>query len=104
MDDDDVILIVVLACVAAVHQIITAYIILFDDVPTTRERRLLKKRKWELTPYKRNVSARYSRPVVALEARNCLADVLQDSDRAYMKKLTHLHEWQFFALAEILKD
>jgi len=76
----------------------------FDDVPTTRERRLLKKRKRELTPYKRNVSARYSRPVVALEARNCLADVLQDSDRAYMKKLTHLHEWQFFALAEILKD
>jgi hypothetical protein len=101
MDDDDVILIVVLACVAAVHQIITAYIILFDDVPTTRERRLMKKRKRELTPYKLNVSARYSRPVVALEAWNCLADVLQDSDRAYMKNLIHLHEWQFFALAEI---
>ena len=63
MDDDDVILISLLACVAAVHQIITAYTILFDDVPTIRERRLLKKRKRELTPYKRNVSARYSRPV-----------------------------------------
>jgi hypothetical protein len=104
MDDDDVILIVVLACVAAVHQIITAYTILFDDVPTTRERRLLKKCKRELTPYKQNVSARYSWPVVALEARNCPADVLQDSDRAYRKKLAHLHEGQFFALAEILKD
>jgi hypothetical protein len=66
MDDYDVILIVILACVAAVHQIITAYIILFDDVPTTRERRLLKKRKGELTPYKQNVSARYSRPVVVV--------------------------------------
>jgi hypothetical protein len=57
MDDDDVILISLLACVAAVHQMITAYTILFDDVPTIRERRLLKKRKRELTPYKRNVSA-----------------------------------------------
>jgi hypothetical protein len=57
MDYDDVILISLLACVAAVYQIITAYTILFDDVPTTRERRLLKKHKRELTPYKRNVSA-----------------------------------------------
>jgi len=103
MDDDDVIIIVVLACVAAVQQLLTSYSILFDDLPTAREKRLVKKRQRELTPYKRNVSARYATPVSLLEPRNCLAEVLQDSDRAYMKKLTHLHEWQFFALAEKLE-
>ena len=100
MDDDDLILIVVIACVAAV---ITAYSILFDDLPTTREKRLAKKRQREVTPYKRNVSACYSTPISLLEPRNCLADVVKDSGRAYMKKLTHLHEWQFFALAEKLE-
>ena len=103
MDDDDLIIIVVIACVAAVHQLITAYSILFDDLPTAREKRLAKKRQREVTPYKRNVSARYSTPISLLEPRNCLADVVKDSDRAYMKKLTHLHEWQFFALAEKLE-
>jgi hypothetical protein len=103
MDDDDVIIIVVLACIAAVQQLITAYSILFDDLPTAREKRLSKKRQRELTPYKRNVSAQYATPVSLLEPRNCSAKVLQDSDRAYMKKLTHLHEWQFFALAEKLE-
>jgi hypothetical protein len=52
MDDDGVILIVVLACVAAAHQMIIADAILFDDVPTSREKKLLKKCKWEITPYK----------------------------------------------------
>jgi hypothetical protein len=45
-----IILIVSLAYVAAFHQMIIAYGILFDDVPTTREKKLLKKRKQELTP------------------------------------------------------
>jgi hypothetical protein len=103
MDDDDVIIIVVLACVAAVQLLITAYSILFDDLLTAREKRLAKKRQHELTPYKRNISAQYSTPVSLLEQHNCLAKVLQESDRAYMKNLTHLHEWQFFALAEKLE-
>jgi hypothetical protein len=90
MDDDDVILIVVLACVAAVHQLITANSILFDDVPTVREKRLLKKNQRELTPYKRNVSARYSAPVIPLELWNCLAEVLQDSDKSVYKKTNSL--------------
>jgi len=33
-----------------------------------------------------------------------LEEVISDSDRQYMKKLTHLHEWQFFLLADLLKD
>jgi hypothetical protein len=85
MDDSDVIVIVVVACVAAVHQFIAAYSILFDDVPTVSEKRLVKKCLRELTPYKRNVSAQYSQPVVALDPRNCLADALKDTDRAYIK-------------------
>jgi hypothetical protein len=42
-------------------------------------------------------------PQSVSELQNCLAEALKDSDRAYMKKLTHLHEWQFFALAEKLE-
>jgi hypothetical protein len=90
LDDDNVFLIVVLSCVAAVHQLITVYSILFDDVPTVREKKILKKHQRELTPYKRNVSVRNFTPVIPLEPRNCLAEVLQDSDRAFMHKLTHL--------------
>jgi hypothetical protein len=43
------------------------------------------KRKHDLAPYKRNVSCRYSAASNPLEAKNCLAELLQDSDRAYMK-------------------
>jgi hypothetical protein len=38
-----------------------------------------------------------------LEPWNCLAEVLQDSNRAFIKNLTHLHEWKFFALAQKLE-
>jgi hypothetical protein len=55
------------------------------------------------TPYKSNVSVQYSTPVIPFEPQNCLAEVLQDSDRAFMHKLTHLHEWLFFALAQKLE-
>jgi len=67
---------------------IAAYAILYDDVPTAREKKPLKMCKRELTPCKWNIIAWYSWPVVALGPQNCLADVLQDSDRAYIK--THL--------------
>jgi hypothetical protein len=39
-----------------------------------------------------------------LVAKNCLAEILNDPDRAYMKSVTHLHEWQFFILSKKLKD
>jgi hypothetical protein len=68
------------------------------------ERKKLLKRKRELAPYKRNVSYRYSPPTNRLVAKNCLAEILNDPDRAYMKSVTHLHEWQFFVLSEKLKD
>jgi hypothetical protein len=102
MDDDDTIVFIFL--VAAAHQLICSYYILFDDVPTRKEKKLLLKRKHELAPYKCNVSYRYSTSTNRLVAKNCLPEILQDSDRAYIKSVTHLHEWQFFELAETLKD
>jgi hypothetical protein len=77
---------------------------LFDDLPTVQEKKRDLKRKREITPYKRNVSCRYSTATSVLEAKDCLGGILEDYNRAYMKSVTHLHEWQFFALAKKLKD
>jgi len=92
----------VINLVAAAHQLSAAFMLV--DVPTAREKRLAKKRKRVLAPYKRNVSLRYGPPTNNLVPRNRLEEVIRDSDRQYMKKLTHLHEWQFFVLANLLKD
>jgi hypothetical protein len=47
-----------LVAVAAIciHQLLVSYFIIFDDVPTASEARAAKRRKHELTPYKRNIS------------------------------------------------
>jgi len=104
MDDDDAIILLFLTLVAAAHQLICSFYILFDDLPTVQEKKRDLKRKRQMTPYKRNVSCRYSTATSALVAKDCLGGILEDSNRAYMKSVTHLHEWQFFALAEKLKD
>jgi hypothetical protein len=104
MDDDDAIILLFLTLVAAVHQLICSYYILFDDLPTVQEKKRDLKRKHEITPYKRNVSCRFSTAISALEAKDCLGGILEDSNRAYIKSVTHLHEWPFFALAEKLKN
>ena len=80
--------------VVAAHQLSVAF--LLDDIPTAREKRLAKKCKRALAPYKRNVSARYGLPTTNLIPKKRLEDILQDSDRQYLKKLTHLHDWHFF--------
>jgi hypothetical protein len=98
MYDDDTIIFIFL--VAAVHQLICSFYILFDDVPTAKEKKWDLKRKWELTSYKRNVSCRYSTAAHPLVAKNSIPELLHDPNRAYMKSVTHLHEWQFFILAE----
>jgi hypothetical protein len=97
---DNVILAV---AVVAVHQFISAVATLFFDVPTLHEQRLEKKQKREQTAYKRNCSVRYNTPTSRLEAKLSLLDVLADDNRAYMHKVTHLHTWHFFLLAERLR-
>jgi hypothetical protein len=103
-DDDDAVIIFLVECIAAVHQLICSYCVLFDDLHTAYEKRIAMKRQYELTPYKHNVSYRYSTPVLPLEPKNCLSEIPQDSNRGHIKLVTHLHEWQFFQLADKLKD
>jgi hypothetical protein len=57
--------------VAAAHQLSVAF--LLDDIPTAREKKLAKKRKRALAPYKRNVSVRYGPPTTnrSLFCRRC---------------------------------
>lgn len=66
--------------------------------------RLAMKRKCELTPYKHNVSCRYSTPLPPHETKNSLSEILQNSNKTHIKLVSHLHEWQFFQLADKLKD
>ena len=87
-----------------IHQLIVAYTFIFDDVPTKFEEKMKKRRQRELTPYKRNVSVRYGRPTTALVPQPVLNNLLADENRAYIHKHTHLHAWQFFTLADRLKD
>lgn len=78
--------------------------IIFYDHPTRYEARMEKKRKRELAPYKRNVSLKVGPPETTLEPVRVLDDILADDNREYMRKMTHLHPWQFFVLADHLKD
>ena len=88
------------AAAICIHQLLVSYYIIFDDVPTASEARVAKKRKRELTPYKRNLSVEYGRPTTNLEHIPHLERILQDINRPYMKDVTHLHGWQFFLLAD----
>ena len=94
----------VAAAAICIHQLLVSYYIIFDDVPTASEARAAKRRKRELTSYKRNLSVEYGRPTTNLEHIPYLERILQDINRPYMKDVTHLHGWQFFLLADCLKD
>jgi hypothetical protein len=78
-----------------IHQLLVVYFIIFDDVPSASE---------TLTPYKRNLSLTYAQPTTNLEHVSHLECILQDINRPYMKDVTQLHRWQFFLLADSLKD
>jgi hypothetical protein len=93
MDDNDAVILIFLAVVAAARQLLCSYYMFFDDLPTVKKKKRGLKRKRDLAPYKLNVSCRYSSATNPLEVKNCLAELFQDSDRAYMKSVTHLHEW-----------
>jgi hypothetical protein len=94
----------VAAAAICIHQLLVSYFIIFDDVPTASEARAAKRHMYELTPYKRNLSVEYGRLTTNLEHIPHLERILQDINRPYMKDVTHLHGWQFFLLANCLKD
>jgi hypothetical protein len=45
---------------------------------------------------------KYNCPTTTLNAKQSLKELLLDDNGAYTHKLTHLHSWQFFMLAERL--
>jgi hypothetical protein len=94
----------VAAAAICIHQLLLSFVIIFDDVPTAYEARAAKRRKHELTPYKRNLSMVYGTPTTNLEHVPHLERILQDINRPYMKDVTHLHGWQFFLIGDHLKD
>jgi hypothetical protein len=94
----------VAAAAICIHQLLVSYFIIFDDVPTASEARAAKRHKRELTPYKRNISVEYGRLTTNLEHIPHLERILQDMNSPYMKDVTHFHGWQFFLLADRLKD
>jgi hypothetical protein len=96
-------MVVVAAAAICIQQLLAAYMIIFDDVLTASEARAAKKRKHELTPYKRNLSVVYGTPTTELEHIPALERILQDINRPYMKNVTHLHGWQCFDFAAHLQ-
>jgi len=80
-----------------------AAFIVIHDIPTKKELAAEKKRKRALAPYKRNLSIQYGRPTSVLQVIPCLGRLLTDENRAYIHKVTHLHQWQFMMLADKLK-
>jgi hypothetical protein len=48
-----------ITAIVIAQQLFASYFILFDDIPTKYEQKSRKKREWEITPYKRNVSVKY---------------------------------------------
>ena len=90
--------------IVAAQQIIAAASLIFNNIPTQHEVRVEKKRKREVAPYKRNVSVRSGPPETMLEPVRVLEGLLQDDNHEYLRKITHLHSWQFFLLTDRLKD
>jgi hypothetical protein len=74
-----------------------------DSIPTLFEKRMAKKRKREMAPYKWNVSMRYDTLTLDLVLQPILENVFADDNRAYPQKITHLHAWQLLLLAAKLK-
>jgi hypothetical protein len=95
---------ILIAAAICMHHLITAYSIIFDDVRTKSEEKTRKEQLCKMTPYKRNLSVTYDCPTSFLEPIPALQRILDDINRPYMLNVIHLHSWQFFLLAEHLKD
>jgi hypothetical protein len=76
------------AAIVVAQQLLAAYFVFFDDIPTKHEQKSRKKRERELTPYKCNVSVKYSTPTTVIVPHRVLDNLVQDPDRAYIKN-TH---------------
>jgi len=71
----------------AAQQIVAAASLIFDNIPTQHEVRVEKKRKREVTPYKRNVSVHSGPPETLLEPVRVLEGLLHDDNHEYKRRL-----------------
>jgi len=105
-DDDEIDLIIcynqmVMNHIVAQNTCTTAAMVAI--VRNSEDRKELRKK------YQRHMAHHSSRnifrnpPSHQLQLRNILNDVLYDRNREYCRKLTHLDDWEFFALAERLQ-
>jgi hypothetical protein len=97
-------LVILCGAIMAAQQIVAAASLILDNIPSLHEARVDKKRRREAAPYKRNVSINFGPPETMLQPVHILEGLLQDDNREYIKKITHLHSWQFFLLSDCLKD
>jgi hypothetical protein len=96
--------VILCGAIVAAQQIVAAASLILDNIPTLHEVRVDKKRMREAAPYKRNVSTKFGPPETMLQPVHVLESLLHDDNQEYIKKMTHLHSWQFFLLSDCLKD
>ena len=77
-------------------------LLLEDDLPTQRQKR--KREERGESHFRRNSGVSFGPPTIPLEPVNVLQIVLRDLNRNYMGKMCHMQSWQFFLLADKLKD
>lgn len=75
---------------------------IFSETPFEKKRRI-KKMEREDSLFKRNCSENFGAPEEPLTPNRVLDDLLSDRNRNYIGKITHLHAWQFFLLADKIK-
>ena len=91
-----------IALVIADTSIILSEFGVFSETPIEKKRRL-KKQERENSRFKRNFSEAFAAPEIPLTPNRVLDELLADRNRNYIGKITHLHAWQFFELADKLK-
>lgn len=71
---------------------------------TSYEQRLKRKRIEGELPYMRNLSKYLGSPQRPLEYRDRFGALMEDPNRDYCRKLTHMFSWEILELAEMCKD
>ena len=93
----------IIAGAAAAIVSINSFNLFYSEDPSEAERKKRAKMREE-SQFKRNNSVSYGPPQTPLVAdSSVLLKVLKDRNRNYIGKITHLHAWQFFILADRVK-
>ncbi len=88
----------------AAQQIVAAASLIFNNILTQHEVSVNKKRRREAATYKHNICMCSGPPETMLEPVCVLEGFLHNENSEYIKKISYLYSWQFFLLADHLKD